>query len=233
MYEALYKGVSVGIFTTWTAVALAVLEIEIEGVRGWAADLPTWKHSSVLCGRKPLTGYHVALAVMMISVTLTGVVTGGSLWNQDQVPNLFSSLSVFVWVMLNEDSYWFVLNYKFWIALRDGEAEDHFGSLASRMRLYAALFFIASALWFIAFALHGDSWADGAGAWGFYLLTMALGQAYVRAAIAPLYRVINASLHDTPVPRAQQAVQHSVMTTLMTCLVCLQWAVAIGVLGIA
>ena len=126
MYEALYKGVSVGIFTTWTAVALAVLEIEIEGPRGWAAALPTWKHSSVLCGRKPLTGYHVGLAVTMISVTLTGVVTGSSLWKQDQVPNLFSSLSVFVWVMLNEDSYWFVLNYRFWIALQEKEAEDHF-----------------------------------------------------------------------------------------------------------
>lgn len=51
------------------AFVLAHLEIQIEGPRGWAAGLPTWRWETPAVLRwlgKPVTGYHVFLNLLIV-----------------------------------------------------------------------------------------------------------------------------------------------------------------------
>lgn len=217
MHELLFGACLVGAFVTWTAGALAIFEIEIEGHNGWASALPTWRQPTCLCGRKPLTGYHVALAFVLISVSLTGVVTGSVLWGNEVWHNLCSSLSVFVWIMLTEDSFWFSMNYKYWQALREGKAVDHFGSLQSRLLMYAILAAISSGLWVLSYGSNERRWCDGAESCGYLVIVLALGQAYTRAAIAPLYRVIDSHLHGVQVSGKWVTIERCALLTWSTC----------------
>jgi hypothetical protein len=98
------------------ALALAALEVEIEGEHGWAAKLPTWKRTTGLAGRafglfmggKPLTGYHAcmfALVGLMFHLPYTA-----KPWSlADEVATIaLLMLWVIAW-----DFLWFVLNPAF------------------------------------------------------------------------------------------------------------------------
>jgi hypothetical protein len=96
------------------AFGLAAIEIEIEGGRGWAENLPTWfrKRGPVgrvygsAMGNRPLTGYHVfAFTIPMLLLHLPFV--SGVHWTLAReliVLATYFSLAV-VW-----DYLWFVLN---------------------------------------------------------------------------------------------------------------------------
>jgi hypothetical protein len=96
------------------AFGLAAIEIEVEGGRGWAENLPTWfrKRGAVgrlygaAMGNRPLTGYHVfAFTIPMLLLHLPFV--SGVHWTLAReliVLATYFSLAV-VW-----DYLWFVLN---------------------------------------------------------------------------------------------------------------------------
>jgi hypothetical protein len=96
------------------AFGLAAIEIEIEGGRGWAENLPTWYRKRGKVGRvygtamgnRPLTGYHVfAFIIPMLLLHLPFV--SGVHWTLARellVLATYLSLAV-VW-----DYLWFVLN---------------------------------------------------------------------------------------------------------------------------
>lgn len=51
-------------------IVFANLEIQIEGKRGWAADLPCWRKEKGwvvrLLGGRPLTGYHMWMSIFIV-----------------------------------------------------------------------------------------------------------------------------------------------------------------------
>lgn len=93
------------------AAALAWVEIEIEGEKGWAEGLPTWRLENrwtrILLGGRPLTGYHLwihafLLVVLHLPFALSLVDPS---WEAEL--RLFAFLVLF-WVL--EDFLWFALN---------------------------------------------------------------------------------------------------------------------------
>ena len=100
----------------------AKVEIAIEGSKGWAEGLPTWKLSRahwvsrILFGGRPATGYHAWMITLLFLLTHT--------------PHLFQSfslvaelrmLSFFILLLLVEDFLWFILNPAF--GLKNFKAE--------------------------------------------------------------------------------------------------------------
>jgi len=64
-----------GIFWLIFAIVLALLEVEIEGQKGWAEKLPTWykrtgigKVYGFVMNKKPMTGYHTILFVFLLLI---------------------------------------------------------------------------------------------------------------------------------------------------------------------
>lgn len=102
------------LFIIGSAFLWAKLEIHIEGGRGWAADLPTWrveKHFllDLLYGGRPLTGYHIwCFAFVFFLFHMPFFWTGT--WSISQELNVIGSYCLF-WVV--EDFLWFVLNPHF------------------------------------------------------------------------------------------------------------------------
>lgn len=99
---------------TWVvllAACFAQVEIQIEGARGWAASLPTWRVEShwlldLFWGGRPLTGYHAwVFSFMTLAFHLPPVLTGRFSWRLEA--RCFGSLMVF-WIL--EDFLWFALN---------------------------------------------------------------------------------------------------------------------------
>jgi hypothetical protein len=92
------------------ALALALLEIQIEGPNGWAASLPTWRWKPAFLHR-PVTGYHVyLLAFILLGVHLPQLYMGFSWAREAELMSLFFLLAV-VW-----DFLWFALNPHFGLA---------------------------------------------------------------------------------------------------------------------
>jgi len=91
-------------------LALAALEVQIEGKHGWTKKLPTWRIRSKIfgffMGGKDLTGYlFYMLIILLLFFHLPFV--GGSPWSvsaEIEIISLFLLFSVF-W-----DFLWFVLN---------------------------------------------------------------------------------------------------------------------------
>jgi hypothetical protein len=87
------------------------MEIQIEGVDGWAAKLPTWrieKHRLLdwFYGGRPLTGYHVwAFCFVFLSFHLPFFMGRG--WSFREELRMVGAY-YFFWVL--EDFLWFVLN---------------------------------------------------------------------------------------------------------------------------
>lgn len=96
-------GISVSYF-------FAKLEIQIEGKNGWAANLPTWRINNLLTklipgDGKPLTGYHTYLW-LFISSLLHSIF----LFIPWTVSAELLLISLFIFILLSEDFYWFILN---------------------------------------------------------------------------------------------------------------------------
>ncbi len=91
--------------------AWAIIEIEIEGRRGWSEGTETWYRFTgtpariymVFTGGKPLTGYHLAMNVINI--------TAFWYWTR----SLGTTLTAWILFAVIEDFLWFVLNPRFGI----------------------------------------------------------------------------------------------------------------------
>lgn len=228
---ALQQGTCAGFFISWLAFVIAALEIEIEGSHGWASSLPTWRRSSWLCGgKRMLTGYHVFLASTLISACLTGVVISGAILQQPYVGvGVLLSLSVFVFAMLIEDSFWFVLNDEFWDALESGQVVNHFQSNEERIWLYVSNGTFACLLWLVGYGAWDAQWQLGATALGFLLASLILSQIFVRSVVKPLYTIWQRQMHNKSTTDCEAVLSASCMLLCVTLLILLLWSVAIGV----
>ncbi len=102
------------VFIFVSAFLWAKLEIHIEGERGWAGNLPTWrveKHFllDLIYGGRPLTGYHVWCFTFMFFLFHMPFFWTGN-WSIRQELNVIGGYFLF-WVA--EDFLWFVLNPHF------------------------------------------------------------------------------------------------------------------------
>ncbi len=97
------------IFMVFLAFILALLEIQIEGKDGWAAKLPGWRIDKGwimnLTGGRPLTGYHIYMAVFLISVIHLPLFFISWGWRLESL-----LLGFYVGMVFLEDFFWFVLN---------------------------------------------------------------------------------------------------------------------------
>jgi hypothetical protein len=104
-----FPGAARGAFVFAIAVALAYLEVQIEGPDGWAGKLPTWRSNDPaltwIFGGRPVTGYHVGLNVLLLLLLhWPFAFKKWSLVDEARVLQAFACLGV-VW-----DFLWFVLN---------------------------------------------------------------------------------------------------------------------------
>jgi hypothetical protein len=95
------------------ATTFALLEIQIEGAAGWAANLPTWRLRSGWLQRlfpgRPLTGYHLWMLVFIAIVAHLPFAFGLPWTPRTQLRA--AAFMLFFWVL--EDFLWFVLNPHF------------------------------------------------------------------------------------------------------------------------
>lgn len=98
------------------AICFALLEIQIEGPNGWAANLPTWRLKNTLLNRlfpgRPLTGYHLWMLVF-IAIVAHLPFTFGLPWTWRGELKAISFILIF-WVV--EDFAWFLLNPHYGLA---------------------------------------------------------------------------------------------------------------------
>ena len=128
------------------AIVFALLEIQIEGRNGWAADLPCWRREKGLLvrltGGRPITGYHLWMILFVIAMF--------------HFPFLFMDweagkelliLGLYCWFSLVEDFAWFVLNPHYGIRrFKKGEIWWHASWLGPVPLLYLWLGGAAAAL---------------------------------------------------------------------------------------
>lgn len=96
------------------ALALAFLEVQIEGEHGWAAKLPCWRPAGKwyarlygkVMGGKEMTGYHVAVFLFALLMFHLSYVWGVP-WSTAAE---FQTLSVFFLFVVVWDFLWFVIN---------------------------------------------------------------------------------------------------------------------------
>ncbi len=94
-------------------LALAYLEVQIEGPNGWASALPTWRsidpRLTWISGGRPFTGYHLALNAFLLLALHWPIlfVSRWTLIDECRVLQSFAVMAV-VW-----DFLWFVLNPSF------------------------------------------------------------------------------------------------------------------------
>lgn len=106
------------IFLFLFCLVLAALETQIEGVAGWAANLPTWKpspHSWIsrfygkFMGGRELTLYHLLIFTLVL-VFLHYPYFSGQTWSFSSELITFSFLFL---VVITWDFLWFVVNPKY------------------------------------------------------------------------------------------------------------------------
>ncbi len=103
------------VFTFVLSIVLAMLEIQIEGPDGWAANLPTWRPNknswiqkfwASLFSDKELTGYHLVVIVFVAMIFHMPFVFGAPLSWISWLGVMFYYFSfIILW-----DFLWFVLN---------------------------------------------------------------------------------------------------------------------------
>ncbi len=99
------------------AFFFAQVEIQIEGARGWASGLPTWRIEKsplldIFWGGRPMTGYHAWVFPFMFLVFLLPVVATGR-FSIRLAARCIGSLMIF-WIA--EDFLWFAFNPAFGLA---------------------------------------------------------------------------------------------------------------------
>lgn len=101
------------LFIIITSTVFALMEIQIEGSRGWAQDLPTWRKyyegagplKALFNKNRPLTGYHLYLNLLLFLLMQFGFLLSG--WSLSGEYYLMSAL---LFILVLEDFLWFVLN---------------------------------------------------------------------------------------------------------------------------
>jgi hypothetical protein len=95
-------------------VFFALLEIQVEGGAGWAANLPTWvvdrPWSRALMGGRTLTGYHVYCHLFVLTAAHAPFGLGLAPWSLRAEARVLSFLVLF-WIL--EDFLWFVFNPRY------------------------------------------------------------------------------------------------------------------------
>jgi hypothetical protein len=98
------------------AAAFALLEIQIEGGAGWAANLPTWRVENrwtrLFFSSRPLTGYHLYVHLWVLVMVHLPFALGFAPASWAGEARILAFL-VFFWIA--EDFLWFVLNPEFGI----------------------------------------------------------------------------------------------------------------------
>lgn len=105
----------IGLFSA--AAAFALIEIQIEGPNGWAANLPTWRIDANgrwgwllrLFPGRPLTGYHLWMLVFMGIVAHLPFAFGLP-WT---AAGEMRAVAFFLLFWVAEDFLWFLLNPHF------------------------------------------------------------------------------------------------------------------------
>jgi len=93
------------------SVLIALLEIQIEGVGGWAKNLPTWRiNLNIPFFKKQLTGYHTYF--WLLTFHLTHLIFMFTEWTAKK-ELLLVSFYFYMWLI--EDFLWFVFNPKYGI----------------------------------------------------------------------------------------------------------------------
>jgi hypothetical protein len=99
------------LFLLAAAASFALLEIQIEGGAGWAANLPTWRLDTrltrLLMGGRPLTGYHLWCHAFVVVVAHLPFGLGFVDWSFRGEARVAAFVILF-WII--EDFLWFVLN---------------------------------------------------------------------------------------------------------------------------
>ena len=223
-------GCLLALLVHWIAVCIACLEVEVEGVNGWASKLPTWRRRcALLCGSRPLTGYHVALTMVLISTSASGGVILAILEStRTAFACVLLSLSIFVLAMLFEDAYWFVLNYAFHEAVARGEASDHFHRKRDQFLLYLVCTVVGSTLFVLGYGAYGE-WARGGMALGWHWLFSCVDCLVVVAGVRPLYVAMNAHLHDKKIANADRLIAQGCVVLSASLVCALSCTIAIGV----
>jgi hypothetical protein len=97
------------VFLFFVAFILALWEIQIEGKDGWAANLPTWRIArgwpTVLMGGRPLTGYHVFMIILLVSLVHLPLFFVPWSWRLEGL-----LIGFYLGMSIVEDFLWFVLN---------------------------------------------------------------------------------------------------------------------------
>jgi hypothetical protein len=88
----------------------ALLEIQIEGPAGWAADLPTWRIQNrwtrLFLGARPITGYHLYFHALILLLLHLPYALGVAVSLAAELRII--AFYLLFWVL--EDFLWFVLN---------------------------------------------------------------------------------------------------------------------------
>ena len=99
-----------------SAIVMALLEIQVEGPDGWAADLPTWRvqnrWTKIFYSGRPLTGYHLYLQLFVLLFVHLPFLLSLSAWTLRAECRVLSFM-IFFWIV--EDFTWFVINPAFGI----------------------------------------------------------------------------------------------------------------------
>jgi hypothetical protein len=194
------------VFLWCWALCMALVEIEIEGSRGWALGLPTWYRTRGPAGRlyglvspgRPLSGYHL----FMVPLPLLGLhypFVAGVDWT---LAGEAGTIAVFLAWVICWDYLWFVLSPYYGLArFRRGAVWWYPGPWVGRLPLD----YFASVAASFAVAALPLAWGAGdetlvSQAW------LVLGLAILTAvaiALAPLYRrwyahMRRADLDDRP-----------------------------------
>jgi hypothetical protein len=97
-----------------TSTIFALLEIQIEGVSGWAGALPTWRVRNAwtrrVLGARDVTGYHVYCQLFVMVMAHLPYLLGAAPPGGATELRILAFL-VFFWIL--EDYLWFVFNPAF------------------------------------------------------------------------------------------------------------------------
>ncbi|RJQ35578.1 hypothetical protein C4568_00825 [Candidatus Parcubacteria bacterium] len=140
------------LFLIWVSFVFAKLEIAIEGKRGWAAGLPTWRlpetnwASMLFFAGKPATGYHVWMETFILSILhMTYLFVPFSIAIELQIVAFFMFFSVL------EDFLWFVLNPAF--GIKNFRKDKIWWHQKSWMGIAPGEYFLFTALGFLLYFL--------------------------------------------------------------------------------
>lgn len=106
------KHVKFFVFVLIVSLVMALFEVQIEGARGWAANLPTWRIHTTFSvfgmwgtGEKPLTGYHIYLWLYLLALCHTPLLFTKWNWKLE-----FKVLALYSFISTFEGILWFVVN---------------------------------------------------------------------------------------------------------------------------